>query len=89
MSISEAPSVKTDRQVRHQRLGHRGLRLPAAQRQGQDQARAHQRDDLRLSLRGTDINDGSVVKVKVALQPGNGYAVGTPSGAKVKIVDND
>ena len=36
-----------------------------------------------------DINDGSVVKVKVALQPGNGYAVGPQAGAKVKIVDNE
>ncbi len=35
------------------------------------------------------IDDGSVVKVKVALQAGNGYTVGTASGAKVKIVDND
>ncbi len=35
------------------------------------------------------INDGGAVKVKVILQPGNGYALGATSAAKVKIIDND
>lgn len=34
------------------------------------------------------IADGGMVTLKAALQPGTGYTVGSPSGAKDKIIDN-
>ena len=44
---------------------------------------------IKVYLYDEGINDGSVVKIKAVLLPGDGYTVGDPSVAKDKIIDND
>ena len=88
VSISVAPSVKTT--VKYSVKGSAIPGFDFATLSGKIKIKpGHTSATITVDPIDEGITDGSVVAVKVALQDGNGYTVGTSRTAKVKITDND
>ena len=88
VSISQAPSVKTV--VKYTVKGGAIPGFDYETLSGKVKIKpGHTSATIQVVPYENDINDGSVVAVKVVLQAGNGYVVGAPAGAKVKVVDNN